>query len=303
MSLTLEFREEVERWVEKNLSLVPTGLMAQAHRAHEHGVPDPFDHNDTCPEVLELIASPTRECLNCGESFDLDDVEDWWIHFECEECGEQFTVSERNLKGNRHCPECGSTVVEEIEYDEDDERELTTPCCDHTLRICDLSIGRSEHAWPAAWGWMALVSNDEEWFKDHASEIGAIGFYVYNGMYGISLGIDAGGLDFYEAFWAPLYRLYRDFPEYYGVALRPYAGDLIARFAEDGKLAAILRVLAVSGDVLTVSRQLFGEQDWQGSAVREEDRVRLQGQGFRKIAEDENDEVAEVVATARADQD
>lgn len=139
--ITREFQEEVELWVARQFALIPTGLVAQAHRAYENSA----STDDDCCSVLELVASPTKECLNCGETFELCDVEDWWIYFTCNECDEEFIVSERNLEGNRHCPECGSENVAEGDYKDDGDRELTTPCCERTSKMSSLGVGNPIH--------------------------------------------------------------------------------------------------------------------------------------------------------------
>lgn len=137
-----------------------------------------------------------------------------------------------------------------------------------------------------------MPEGDDQWFKDHLDEIAEIGFYVYNGEYGILLGIDAGGFDFYPEYWAPLYRLYRSFLKHHGEALRPKPFDFIACFnthgdEEEEYLVAVRRVLAVSGDVITVSSKFHGEQDVLGNRVQTRSRLELQDEGFRVVAEDD----------------
>ena len=50
-------------------------------------------------------------------------------------------------------------------------------------------------------------SLDEEWIRENIEDIEELGFLIYDTEEtGILLGIDAGGFDFYEAFWIPLYK-------------------------------------------------------------------------------------------------
>ena len=65
------------------------------------------------------------------------------------------------------------------------------------------------YAWPAGWGWLFHPDNsmDEKWISDNLDIMEDLGFIVYDSEEtGILLGIDAGGFDFYEAFWIPLYK-------------------------------------------------------------------------------------------------
>ena len=45
-------------------------------------------------------------------------------------------------------------------------------------------------------------------FNKHADEVAKLGFFIFESEdWDILLGIDAGGFDFYDAFWIPLYKL------------------------------------------------------------------------------------------------
>jgi len=71
-------------------------------------------------------------------------------------------------------------------------------------------IGFPEYAFPCGWGTLFNPSEniDIEWFKENADEIAKLGFYIFESDdFGILLGIDAGGFDFYEVYWTPLYEL------------------------------------------------------------------------------------------------
>jgi len=201
-----DFDTKVRRWVDRDFAMIPTGLIAQAHRAAEEGLC--LADGTHCGDVLELVGSPNRECPHCGHKAGLDEFqadlpEDEDLFARCPECSEDF----------------------EDEY--------------------DLSQAYPEYAYPAAWGWMAQAT-DDEWVKDHVSEITSLGFYVYNGDFGHLLGIDAGGFDFFEAYWAPLYRLRFDLPDWYGRALVPTKDSILSRGEKTScgwKLLGKLRVL------------------------------------------------------------
>jgi hypothetical protein len=72
-----------------------------------------------------------------------------------------------------------------------------------------LSSEYPEYAYPCAHGWMFHPDSslDEEWIRENIEDIEELGFLIYDTEEtGILLGIDAGGFDFYEAFWIPLYK-------------------------------------------------------------------------------------------------
>ena len=84
--------------------------------------------------------------------------------------------------------------------------------CEHCQynRGGDWQMGRPRYAFPCGWGTLFAPrdSCDIDWFKEHADAIAKLGFYVFESEdWDILLGIDAGGFDFYEAYWIPLYRL------------------------------------------------------------------------------------------------
>jgi hypothetical protein len=71
-------------------------------------------------------------------------------------------------------------------------------------------LGEPEYAFPFPWTTLfaPLHRLDIEWFEEHKDEVATLGFFVFKSVnYGILLGIDAGGFDFYEAYWRPLYEL------------------------------------------------------------------------------------------------
>ena len=65
--------------------------------------------------------------------------------------------------------------------------------------------------WPTMWSFGDKI--DEDWLlgefgESHLQEVADIGFRIYESEdFGILLGIDTAGFDFYEAFWIPLYKL------------------------------------------------------------------------------------------------
>lgn len=59
------------------------------------------------------------------------------------------------------------------------------------------------------WGWLWQFNDgfDSEWAKEHIHEISNCGFRIYkHENWGLFLGIDGAGYDFYEAHWIPLYK-------------------------------------------------------------------------------------------------
>lgn len=65
--------------------------------------------------------------------------------------------------------------------------------------------------WSTLWTFGERI--DEEWLtgkygKSHLQEVADLGFRIYESDdFGILLGIDGAGYDFYEAHWIPLYKL------------------------------------------------------------------------------------------------
>lgn len=67
-----------------------------------------------------------------------------------------------------------------------------------------------KHAFPCGWGTLFVPSDscDQSWLGIHREEVAALGFYVFESEdFGYLLGIDAGGFDFYDGYWIPLYEL------------------------------------------------------------------------------------------------
>lgn len=228
--LKRDFEREVKVWVDREFQMIPTGLVAQAHRAAEEGLR--LADGTKCEEVLELVAAPERECTNCGNRLSADDLFKNALAEvpSSKRAGEEFFV---------RCPSC------EREFNGEEGLPLAYP----------------EHAYPAAWGWMAHPSSDG-WFKEHLTEVSALGFYVYDGAFGLLLGIDAGGFDFYEAFWAPLYRLFREMPAWHGRALTFKENGLIALIADDERhLVRARRLTNVNREQRTASVSFSAKSD------------------------------------------
>lgn len=59
--------------------------------------------------------------------------------------------------------------------------------------------------WSTLW---RMPSIDQEWLMDHLTEVANCGFRIYDQEdYGLIIGIDGCGYDFYEQHWIPLYKL------------------------------------------------------------------------------------------------
>lgn len=65
-----------------------------------------------------------------------------------------------------------------------------------------------KEGWLPMWStmWTFSESIDEEWCEMHKQEVADCGFRIYESEdFGIVLGIDGAGYDFYESHWIPLY--------------------------------------------------------------------------------------------------
>ena len=91
-----------------------------------------------------------------------------------------------------------------------DEETATVELDNGTIATCDLDqLERDDYARFPMWStlWSFSCSYDEDWARSHLEEMAACGFRLYESEdYGLVFGIDAAGLDFYEAFWIPLYK-------------------------------------------------------------------------------------------------
>ena len=58
--------------------------------------------------------------------------------------------------------------------------------------------------WSTMWAFGLRI--DEDWARENLEEIGKCGFKIFESEdYGIVIGIDGAGYDFYEDHWIPLY--------------------------------------------------------------------------------------------------
>ena len=72
------------------------------------------------------------------------------------------------------------------------------------------NLGEPELAFPCGWGTLFAPMDpcDRRWFEANKEEVAKLGFFVFESDdYGILLGLDAAGFDFYDAYWIPLYQL------------------------------------------------------------------------------------------------
>ena len=96
-----------------------------------------------------------------------------------------------------------------VAIDEDTE-EYTVELDDgETITTEESNLEREDYDRFPMWGtmWSFSCSFDEDWARSHLSEMAACGFRLYESEdYGLVFGIDAAGLNFYEAFWVPLYK-------------------------------------------------------------------------------------------------
>lgn len=123
-------------------------------------------------DLFRLIASPTVDCLGCGLRYE------------------------------------GDLSLEELEQAHADGRGVACGHCSDNDGSC-WTLGLPD-TFPCGWSTLFAPkdSSDIDWLRDHAEEVAKLGFYVFDSEdFGVLLGIDAGGFDFYDAYWMPLYRL------------------------------------------------------------------------------------------------
>lgn len=121
---------------------------------------------------LRLIASPNVVCGRCLYTYDGDEIVTRPITDNGD--GDVFVP----------CDNCGFDLGWEM------QEPSTFPC-----------------------GWSTLFAPrgpDRRWFVEHADRVAKLGFFVFESEdYGVLLGIDAAGFDFYDAYWRPLLQLRR----------------------------------------------------------------------------------------------
>lgn len=72
----------------------------------------------------------------------------------------------------------------------------------------DIEVIEQEGRLPI-WGYLWTMGDkiDEEWIEKNLQTVADLGFRIYESEdFGILIGIDGAGFDFYEAFWQPLYK-------------------------------------------------------------------------------------------------
>lgn len=107
------------------------------------------------------------------------------------------------------CEWCGEVQEDVNALDIDRARERCAAlACQRCRKKEGLTYTRPDY-FPCSWGWLwAPPRQDLDWFLANRHRVSSLGFYVFESDdYGILLGIDAGGFDFYEAYWIPLYKL------------------------------------------------------------------------------------------------
>lgn len=98
---------------------------------------------------------------------------------------------------------------EVIAIDEDAEEYTVQLDNGETITTEGFDLEREDYDRFPMWGtmWSFSCSFDEDWALSHLEEMAACGFRLYESEdYGLVFGIDAAGLNFYEAFWVPLYK-------------------------------------------------------------------------------------------------
>lgn len=129
-----------------------------------------YDDEIACydSDTFRLLASPRIECVACSSQYEGD-----------------LTLEQLQDNENVSCFYC--------EHNDGGEWAMSFP----------------QYAFPCAWGTLfSPESCDLNWFKENADKVAKLGFFVFESDdFNILLGIDAGGFDFYEAYWIPLYKL------------------------------------------------------------------------------------------------
>lgn len=115
---------------------------------------------------------------------------------------------------NEYAGECGEVIGTNVDNTEGlceiklDNGEIITMHSD------DIEVIEQE-GWLPIWGtlWTMGEQIDEDWLtgrycESHLQEVADLGFRIYESDdFGILIGIDGAGFDFFEAYWYPLYKL------------------------------------------------------------------------------------------------
>jgi len=124
-------------------------------------------------DAFRMLASPKVECSGCSASYE------------------------------------GELSLKELEKRNDDSHGVACESCEHN-KGDEWKTGYPEYAFPCGWGTLFAPSDscDQDWFLENAEEVANLGIFVFESEdFGILLGIDGGGFDFYEAYWIPLYKV------------------------------------------------------------------------------------------------
>ena len=121
----------------------------------------------------------TRECI-----VEIDEDNDRYYI----QSGEDFEQEQREL------------LEEDPEYEVEEEREY--------YDIEDAEVYELKD--PPTWGWCFNPTDSwiEDWIKNNSYTVSKLGFDIleHEETGDIFLGLKSGGLDFYEAYWIPLYK-------------------------------------------------------------------------------------------------
>lgn len=161
-------REATELWINRDFTEVPGAVFEELAKV-DHLI----SHYNS--DLFRLLNSPSIECAVCGSIY-----------------GGKMT-----LDALRQANELGASWACESYYDNDGH---------------DWRTGHPEYAFPCGWGTLFSPkdSTDRWWFDSEKNReaVANLGLFVFESdIYGYLLGIDAGGFDFYDAFWTPLYHL------------------------------------------------------------------------------------------------
>lgn len=100
--------------------------------------------------------------------------------------------------------------IVKTDYDDDPELYLVKLNNDPDIKIIEQMslVPQYDDMFPMC-GTMFVPENiDQEWIRRNLQKVADLGFRIYDSDdFGLALGIDGAGYDFYEAFWTPLYDL------------------------------------------------------------------------------------------------
>jgi hypothetical protein len=177
--------EQARVMVTRNFNMIPGVLFNKACELAQN-------QGKEASDVLELVGSNRRECMNCGEEVEEGIV----IQCEC-------------IKGRCIC---------ELDSDEfeDDDHHWTCESCDCNSAGEEIAYENLPFSGPRYGGWPAahgIVFWTTDWPMSNEYSPGIVaaaidaGFLVYEPQEfdGHILAIDGGGYDFYESHWVPLY--------------------------------------------------------------------------------------------------